>query len=76
MTNNSTNIRELDYLTRNFVRDQCSSNGAVLSDADCDRIIEQTQQLYTLDRFHHTGVYWIANQLAADGVITPSFKQH
>lgn len=65
----------IDYTTRDFVRRDCSTNGAELSDRDCDRIIEEVSRLNTAGEFHHTGVYWIANRLAGDGAIHPTFPE-
>ena len=62
---------DLNYLTREFVLNDCGVNGAALSNEDCDLIIAEVERLYSLGQFHHTGVYWIANQLAADGKIHP-----
>lgn len=73
MTNNPNNTPELDYLTRDFVRDECCIFGAVLSDTDCDRIIKEVKLLYAQGQFHHTGVYSIADYLAAQNLISPSF---
>ena len=68
-------MNNLDYLTREFVKQDCGINGAVLSNEDCDRIIKEVKRLYSIGKFHHTGVYWIANRLAADGVINPTFGE-
>lgn len=57
------------YVTREFVRNDCGIHGAQFSDADCDRIIAEVQELAQLGEFHHTDVYWIANRLAAEGCI-------
>lgn len=59
------------YVTREFVRGDCSVHGAILDDADCDRIIAEVQELAQLGNFSHSGVYWIANRLAAEGYIHP-----
>ena len=67
-------MTELDYLTREFVRRDCGINGAVLTDEDCDLVIEEVKRLYAIGKFHHTGVYWIANRLVAEGVIKPQFE--
>ena len=64
-----SNSEELNYLTREFVKQDCGTNGAILSDRDCDIIIDKVKQLHSVGKFHHTGVYWIANSLAADGLI-------
>ncbi|MDZ8260583.1 hypothetical protein [Nostoc sp. ChiQUE01b] len=69
---NITDRREIDYVTRDFVRRDCGVYGAVLSDEDCDVIIAEVQQLAEQGKFHHTGVYWIANSLAANGMIHPT----
>lgn len=63
----------LDYLTDEFIRRGCGVNGAEFSDEDCQRIREEVFTLYDKGEFHHTGVYWIANRLAADGIIQPQF---
>ena len=62
-------LPELDYLTREFVRGECGVFGATLDDRECDLIILETQQLYLQGQFHHTGVYWVANALAANNLI-------
>lgn len=64
-------LPELDYLTRKFVRDECGIFGATLDDRECDLVILETQRLYLQGQFHHTGIYWIANALAADNLIHP-----
>ena len=66
-------MSNLDYLTREFVRKDCGSNGAVLSEIDCDLVIEEVKRLHAIKEFHHTGVYWVANKLAGEGVIKPEF---
>lgn len=66
---------ELDYLTRKFVRGDCGTNGATFSDEDCDLIIQEVKRLHRIGEFHHTGVYWVANKLAAEGLINPEIKQ-
>lgn len=68
-------MNNLDYLTREFVRQDCGINGAVLTDEDCDRIIKEVKRLYKIGKFHHTGVYWIANRLTAEGIINPIVKE-
>jgi len=68
-----SNSKELNYLTREFVRQDCGNNGAILSDRDCDIIIDKIKQLHSIGKFHHTSVYWIANSLAADNLIHPQF---
>jgi len=68
-----SNGEELDYFTREFVRQDCGYNGAILCDRDCDIIIDKIKQLHSIGKFHHTGVYWIANSLAADNLIHPQF---
>lgn len=65
--------KNLDYLTREFVKKDCSANGAILTDRDCDLIINAVKRLNAAGKFHHTGVYWIANRLAAEGIIKPTF---
>lgn len=64
-------MKNLDYLTREFVRQDCGANGAKLRDKDCDLIIAEVKRLDAKGEFYHTGVYWIANKLAAEGVINP-----
>lgn len=59
------------YVTRNFVRSDCSTHGAILSDEDCDQVVGEVQELSQLRKFSHSGVYWIANRLAAEGTIHP-----
>lgn len=66
--------KNLDYLTREFVRSDCGIHGAELSDEDCDRVIAEVKRLNNERNFHHTGVYWIANELAANGHIKPLIK--
>ena len=68
-------MTELNYLTREFVRRDCGINGAVLTDEDCDRVIEEVKRLHSIGEFHHSGVYWIANRLAAENIINPEIKQ-
>ena len=67
-------MTELNYLTREFVRSDCGTNGATFSDEDCDRIIQEVKRLHSIGEFHHTGVYWVANKLAAEGLINPEIK--
>ncbi|MGI2907149.1 hypothetical protein [Tolypothrix sp. VBCCA 56010] len=69
---NLAEIGELDYVTHDFVRADCSIHGAMLSDNDCDIIIAEVKRLWASGQFHHTGVYWIANSLAANGMIHPT----
>jgi hypothetical protein len=59
------------YITRDFVRNDCGIHGTTFSDEDCDLVIAKVQRLAMEDKFQHTGVYWIANALAADGLIHP-----
>ena len=66
---------ELNYLTREFIREDCNINGAILSDSDCDIVIDKVKQLHSVGKFHHNGVYWIANSLAADNLIHPQFPR-
>lgn len=63
--------KDISYITRGFVRQECSVFGAILSDEDCDRIIAEVARLTERGEFHHTGVYWSANRLAADNRIHP-----
>ena len=67
-------MTELSYLTREFVRKDCGTNGATFSDEDCDRIIQEVKRLHSEGKFFHTGCYWIANRLAAEGIIKPEFE--
>lgn len=69
-------MSNLDYLTREFVRNDCGTNGAFLSDRDCDLIIAEVKRLDALGEFYHTGVYWIANRLAGEGVINPIVEDY
>lgn len=64
----------LNYLTNNFIRTDCGIHGAQLSDRDCKIIRRYVQRLDKKGKFHHTGVYWIANELAANGVIHPQLQ--
>ncbi|BAY59255.1 hypothetical protein NIES2135_61320 (plasmid) [Leptolyngbya boryana NIES-2135] len=64
------------YVTREFVRADAGANGAQFSDEDCDCIIAEVQRLYAEGNFHHNGVYWIANRLAADRLIHPTLPDH
>lgn len=59
------------YVTRELVRSDCSAHGAILTDKDCDQIIAEVQELAQLRKFSHSGVYWIANRLAAEGTTHP-----
>lgn len=61
------------YVTREFVREDCGINGATFSDEDCDVVIAYVQRLAIEGKFKHSGVYWIANSLAGDGLIHPQF---
>jgi hypothetical protein len=70
----SEELHSTSYVTRSFVRKDVGANGAQLSDQDCDRIIAEVLRLDEEKSFAHTGVYWIANRLAADGHIHPSFE--
>lgn len=72
MLNSSPNIK-LDYLTRDFVQDECQIFGAIFNDDDCDLIIAEAHHLYSQGNFHHTGVYWIANDLTARNLISPQY---
>lgn len=77
MNNNQTRIldrEELNYLTRDFVRQDCGINGTVLNNRDCDLIIARVKLLHSQGLFHHNGVYWVANSLAADHLIHPLFS--
>ena len=63
---------EINYLTRDFVRQDCGIYGASLSDSDCDTVIAEVKRLAVKGKFSHTGVYWIANRLVAEGRIHPT----
>lgn len=63
--------RPIDYIDYAFIRQDVAIHGATLSDADCQTVLEEVRRLDSLDEFHHTGVYWIANRLAADKLIHP-----
>ena len=63
---------DTDYVTRDFVRQDCGIHGARLSDSDCDAIIDEVKKLTADGKFPHTGVYWIANRLVAEGRIHPT----
>ena len=73
MNNQTPNLKELDYLTYDFVRHECSVFGAILSNTHCQLVIAEVHSLYLRGQFHHTGIYWIANHLAARKIIHPSF---
>lgn len=64
----------ITYIIRDFVRQECSVWGAILSDLDCDEVIAEVARLAKQGKFHHTGVYWIANRLVAEGRINPKFS--
>ncbi|MCC5624403.1 hypothetical protein [Nostoc sp. CHAB 5715] len=68
-------MTSIDYVNRAFVRADCGIYGAILSDEDCDIIIAEVKKLNDQGKFFHTGVYWIANCLAAEGTIKPTFPQ-
>lgn len=61
----------LAYLTDEFIRADCGVHHVQLSEQDCARIREEIIFLYQNGCFHHTGVYWVANRLAAEGEIYP-----
>lgn len=65
---------DLSYLTNPFIRSDVGINGAEITDDECELIRAQVQRLHEQGEFHHTGVYWIANKLAADGIIHPNKK--
>jgi hypothetical protein len=67
-------FKDVAYVTREFVRADCSIHGASFSDADCDTIIAEVQKLAQQGNFHHAGVYWIANRLTAEGQIHPTMS--
>lgn len=60
----------LDCLTNEFIRFDVGINGAKITDKECSLIRLEVQRLHE-QGFHHVGVYWTANRLAADGVIHP-----
>ncbi len=62
---------DINYIDRDFVRNDVGINGATLTDEDCDRVILEVSRLANEGMFHHTGVYWIANRLAGNGEIHP-----
>ncbi|MBW4595452.1 MAG: hypothetical protein KME46_21755 [Brasilonema angustatum HA4187-MV1] len=66
------NPEDIAYVTQEFVRQDCGIYGVKLVDADCDVIIDEVKKLAQQGNFHHTGVYWIANYLAAEGRIHPN----
>jgi hypothetical protein len=71
-----TSLRQsVAYITREFVREECGICGAVFSDEDCDIVIAEVQRLAIEGKFDYKGVYWIANALAADGLIHPSLPK-
>lgn len=65
----------LDYLTNNFIRSDIRINGAEITDEECSFIRVEVQRLHEQGKFYHTGVYWIANRLAVDGVIHPQLAK-
>ena len=69
-------MKDIDYITRDFVRQDCGVHGATFSDENCDTIIAEVARLTEEGIFSHTGVYWIANQLAAEGKISPRNPQN
>lgn len=66
---------DTSYITHEFVRHECGIFGAILSDQDCDEVIAEVARLNERSEFHHTGVYWIANRLAAQGRIHPKLPE-
>ena len=60
---------DLSYLTNQFIRSEVGIYGAEITDDECELIRAQVQRLHKQGEFHHTGVYWIVNRLAADGII-------
>lgn len=68
--------KDTAYITREFVRQDCGIHGAELSDEDCDVIIAEVRLLTEQGKFNHSGVYWIANRLAAEGQIHPSLPKN
>lgn len=61
----------LDYLNSKFIHFNVGINGAEITDEECSIIRTEVQRLHEQGKFHYTGVYWIANRLAADGVMYP-----
>ena len=66
--------KDISYITRESIRAEIGIFGAKLSDEDCDKVIAEVKRLDAAGEFEHSGVYWIANRLAADGVINPFFE--
>ena len=66
-------MKDIDYITREFVRHDCGVHGAIFSDENCDIVIAEVARLAEEGMFSHTGVYWIVNRLAAEGRISPKF---
>lgn len=66
---------DLNYLTNVFIRSDIGVYGAEITDNECELIRAEVQRLHERGEFHHTGVYWIANQLAADGIIYPKLPK-
>lgn len=62
---------KLDYLTNEFIRTEVKIHGMEISNQECDRYRAEVQRLYDQGEFHHTGVYWVANRLAADSYYSP-----
>lgn len=66
---------DLNYLTNVFIRSDIGVYGAEITDDECELIRAHVQRLHERGEFHHTGVYWIANRLAADGIIYPKLPK-
>lgn len=60
---------KLAYLTNEFMKQDVGVNGAAITDQECQTINQTVMALDANGQFNHMGVYWIANQLAADGKI-------
>ncbi len=56
------------YLTNEFMKQDVGVNGAAINQ-ECQTINQTVMALDANGQFNHMGVYWIANQLAADGKI-------
>lgn len=65
----------LNYLTNKFIRTEVGIHGAEISDRDCVAIRAEVQRLYNQSKFHHTGIYWVANRMAANGTIHPQLPK-
>lgn len=50
-------MNNLNYLTREFIRQDCGTNEATFSDKDYDPVIEEVKRLHAIKEFKHTRVY-------------------